>query len=193
MRSRSSIEESTGAKQLLEVQACGSKFPRTTIRYLALVGVPFSRFILDISIEGSALVMILLLPSSLFQELQTAYHTGTLQEHWKNFDTSKVSKLLQATQTEIKIRNITIPQKKQKKKDKPDKQQPSTNPSPTPTPTPDPAPSLTQQPRPPVPRIQLPYKYSPRTLGMNFGEYLKHLQKEEKKDELKTVIKDLQG
>lgn len=38
--SRSSIADSTGAKQSVLDQLCGSRFPRTTMQYLARVGLP---------------------------------------------------------------------------------------------------------------------------------------------------------
>ena len=48
-RMQSSNEDRTGAKQSAEDQECGSRLPRTTIRYLARLGLPSaSGFIFDI-------------------------------------------------------------------------------------------------------------------------------------------------
>ena len=55
-RSLSSMGEMTGAKQSLELQLWGSRLPRTTMRYLALLDLPFSSvFTLEIAIVGRAL------------------------------------------------------------------------------------------------------------------------------------------
>ena len=56
MRRRSSSGDMTGAKQSLFDQSCGSRLPRTTMRYLARSGFPFSSFLIfDIAMDGSAL------------------------------------------------------------------------------------------------------------------------------------------
>ena len=40
-KNRSSVADRTGAKHSVLFQGCGSRFPRTQIWYLALVGNPF--------------------------------------------------------------------------------------------------------------------------------------------------------
>ena len=56
MRRRISRGLRTGAKQSDVFQSCGSRLPRTTIRYFALEGMPFSsNFTLDRAMVGSGL------------------------------------------------------------------------------------------------------------------------------------------
>ena len=49
----------TGAKQSCLLHVCGSKFPKTTIRYLARMGFPSAFFLMvDIAMLGRALPVI---------------------------------------------------------------------------------------------------------------------------------------
>lgn len=96
---------------------------------------------------------IFLLPGTIFQHLHTQHLTKKLHDHWKN---TKVSKLVQATEHEITVAGLAIPQKKKKKnnlKNPLPTSNPNPNPSPAsdPSPTPASAPSQPHRPYPPVP------------------------------------------
>ena len=55
----SSIWDITGAKYSDLDQSCGSRFPSTTMRYLARTGFPFSSFLMmEIAYVGRALPMV---------------------------------------------------------------------------------------------------------------------------------------